>query len=144
MDRGPWWARVHGGHKESDMTEAIECTCIASLEFLNHTIDKDTFLKRLVRLLWALFSVLSSVSALSLPSLHCPVLRRILLSQFSENLPTPHNWWYSVFDQVPHPASLTWKSLTWFQQESPYNWCFFLIIIFHLLTSSPCSLFINC
>ena len=21
MDRGAWWARVHGGHKESDMTE---------------------------------------------------------------------------------------------------------------------------
>ena len=22
MDRGAWWATVHGGHKESDMTEA--------------------------------------------------------------------------------------------------------------------------
>ena len=21
MDRGAWWATVHGGHKESDMTE---------------------------------------------------------------------------------------------------------------------------
>ena len=21
MDRGSWWATVHGGHKESDMTE---------------------------------------------------------------------------------------------------------------------------
>ena len=24
MDRGAWWARVHGGHKESDTTEATE------------------------------------------------------------------------------------------------------------------------
>ena len=23
MDRGAWWATVHGGHKESDMTERL-------------------------------------------------------------------------------------------------------------------------
>ena len=23
MDRGAWWATVHGGHKESDMTEQL-------------------------------------------------------------------------------------------------------------------------
>ena len=23
MDRGSWWATVHGGHKESDMTEQL-------------------------------------------------------------------------------------------------------------------------
>ena len=23
MDRGTWWAVVHGGHKESDMTEPL-------------------------------------------------------------------------------------------------------------------------
>ena len=24
MDRGPWWATVHGGHNESDTTEATK------------------------------------------------------------------------------------------------------------------------
>ena len=23
MDRGAWWATIHGGHKESDMTERL-------------------------------------------------------------------------------------------------------------------------
>ena len=26
MDRGDWWATVHGGHKESDMTEPLTWT----------------------------------------------------------------------------------------------------------------------
>ena len=25
MDRGAWWATVHGGHKESDTTEQLHC-----------------------------------------------------------------------------------------------------------------------
>ena len=26
MDRGAWWATVHGGHKESDTTERLSTT----------------------------------------------------------------------------------------------------------------------
>ena len=28
MDRGAWWATGHGGHRESDMTEATVCVCM--------------------------------------------------------------------------------------------------------------------
>ena len=29
MDRRAWWATVHGGHGELDMTEATVCVCVA-------------------------------------------------------------------------------------------------------------------
>jgi len=28
MDRRAWWATVHGGHGELDMTEATVCVCV--------------------------------------------------------------------------------------------------------------------
>ena len=28
MDRGAWWATVHGVAKELDMTEQLMCTCV--------------------------------------------------------------------------------------------------------------------
>jgi len=35
MDRGPWWAAVHGGHKKLNMAEATEHTCTASDSFID-------------------------------------------------------------------------------------------------------------
>ena len=37
MDRGPWWATVHGGHKELDMTEATHTHTRAH----THTLDSE-------------------------------------------------------------------------------------------------------
>ena len=47
MDRRAWQATVHGGHKESDMTEQLSTTHMCPVEFLTnnrYTMDTSSFL----------------------------------------------------------------------------------------------------
>ena len=41
MDRGAWWAIVHGGHKESDTTEQLTLTLQGHMEYLKVTFQDD-------------------------------------------------------------------------------------------------------
>ena len=41
MDRGAWWAIVHGGHKESDTTEQLTLTLLGHMEYLKVTFQDD-------------------------------------------------------------------------------------------------------
>ena len=42
MDRGAWWATVHGGHKKSDKTERLTLSCVCVFGFYCPTIIKYT------------------------------------------------------------------------------------------------------
>ena len=41
MDRGAWWATVHGGHKESDTTEQLTHTHTHAHTHTANVYEKD-------------------------------------------------------------------------------------------------------
>ena len=54
MDRGAWWATVHGGHKEWDMTERLSpAQHMIPKSMLGLTVDSDLPVSRALSL-WLL------------------------------------------------------------------------------------------